>query len=183
MTTTRTLYCEVGKHDFQVESKRGRPPRNCPEHTIVKAPVAKIVELYCENGKHSWEAPNSRGRNPKNCPEHKNEAIAQKVKAHVYDLSIDELQAGREMRIIEVLGLRKSRQCKCGISPKITDEELIGLGTGCADTQSTHPRDACPTLAKIRQVAYGTGDKEHRVCKTDIGYLYDERAKSYGLAA
>lgn len=28
----RILYCEIGEHDYEAPVKRGRRPRNCPEH-------------------------------------------------------------------------------------------------------------------------------------------------------
>lgn len=35
---TQTLTCEVGKHEWTREAKRGRKPPNCPEHTVEVAP-------------------------------------------------------------------------------------------------------------------------------------------------
>ena len=29
---TRTLYCEIGKHEYEAPVKKGARPKNCPEH-------------------------------------------------------------------------------------------------------------------------------------------------------
>ena len=36
--TTKTLYCEAGKHEWTRPAQRGRAPINCPEHKDIKVP-------------------------------------------------------------------------------------------------------------------------------------------------
>jgi hypothetical protein len=40
--TMETLFCEIGQHEWERESKRGRKPSNCPEHTSTGAIVRKV---------------------------------------------------------------------------------------------------------------------------------------------
>jgi len=36
--TTKTLYCEAGKHEWTRPAQRGRAPISCPEHKDIKDP-------------------------------------------------------------------------------------------------------------------------------------------------
>jgi hypothetical protein len=36
------LHCEIGNHDWERESKRGRLPKNCPEHSPIKDEIKLI---------------------------------------------------------------------------------------------------------------------------------------------
>lgn len=166
------LWCQGGEHHWMRESKRGKRPIHCPKHRPVVAEVVKTeggeVELYCEAGKHNWMRESKRGRKPVNCPEHSHAVVAAKVKAKVADIStIDDEQADREMKIIAITASKKAHHCRCGISPKITDEELVQTPS-C--NGKNNPREACPVLKEVREAVYGRGDLFHRTCKTDVGY-------------
>jgi hypothetical protein len=72
------LYCEIGDHHWERESKRGRKPSSCSEHLPIPAPksAAELNEagerkLVCQEGNHEFWAPVQRGRPPKFCPEHR----------------------------------------------------------------------------------------------------------------
>jgi hypothetical protein len=75
------LHCQLGNHDWERESKRGRKPINCPVHAPVKTVVSSnptvttqpngMTLLHCELGNHDWEREPKRGRLPANCPNHK----------------------------------------------------------------------------------------------------------------
>lgn len=65
------LHCELGDHDWERKSQRGRPPRNCPNHQPSKEKSDKTQTLYCEEGEHKWTRPSQRGKPPTSCPEHK----------------------------------------------------------------------------------------------------------------
>lgn len=41
-TKYRTLWCEVGKHEWEAESRRGRPPRNCEAHETEGKEVRQV---------------------------------------------------------------------------------------------------------------------------------------------
>jgi hypothetical protein len=43
---TKTLHCQIGDHDWDRESKRGRYPVNCPEHQPVVEEVEKKTGLH-----------------------------------------------------------------------------------------------------------------------------------------
>lgn len=53
----RTLHCERGDHDYQAPIRRGKPPRNCPDHlpekterpTKSSASIERIVEKALEH--------------------------------------------------------------------------------------------------------------------------------------
>lgn len=74
------LYCENGQHSWERESKRGKKPKNCPDHMPTPAPKSAtalytsdkglIRLLRCKHDGHIWHAPIQRGRPPKFCPEH-----------------------------------------------------------------------------------------------------------------
>lgn len=87
------LHCEAGNHEWERESRRGRPPINCPEHTVDKpvvirqkqavkasdtpAEISPIMRwLACEGDPergieaHMYQAESKRGRKPRFCPEH-----------------------------------------------------------------------------------------------------------------
>lgn len=103
-------FCQSGNHWYERESRRGRPPLNCPEHTIEKPTVVitrpvnkiktsidlvpglaealeqeKMEELYCEAGNHNWSRISKRGAKPKSCPEHsvQGEIIRKVVKGQI----------------------------------------------------------------------------------------------------
>lgn len=44
LLSTRELYCHAGNHTYQAERKRGKPPRDCPEHAAIGS-IERKVEL------------------------------------------------------------------------------------------------------------------------------------------
>lgn len=55
-------------------------------------------------------------------------------------------QARRRKLIAEVLATPAGKRCRCGITPRITDEELRALGAGC-----TAGRWVCEVLQRVRR--------------------------------
>lgn len=77
MSNMVEIWCKNGAHFYMRESKRGRPPKNCPEHLDIpsispKTDKKEPRELICElGGGHTWLWTPQKGRVPKSCPEHR----------------------------------------------------------------------------------------------------------------
>lgn len=59
---TMTTYCEIGKHKWEREIKRGRKPKNCPEHAPV---VAKSEKTSLDRMREGREKRSQRDREQK----------------------------------------------------------------------------------------------------------------------
>lgn len=112
----------------------------------------KYQTLHCESGDHDYDWPVKRGRKPRNCPAHKPEPGTE-VKHHEgpEDLS-------RVIRsTLDRLG-KRAINCRCGIVPTMTRQQLTALGAGCTgrvhkpgDLAGSDPGYVCPTLDTIRR--------------------------------
>lgn len=161
------LRCQAGNHTWTRESKRGRPPLNCPEHTPApSAPVmrpnstqqptvarsvtdmvpglsellheSKMVKLWCEAGQHTYSRESQRGKRPRNCPEHTESIAAAKPRERSTD---------HQQRVIRaILTSPSAAFCHCGITEHSSPADLRGIVKSCTD-----PQYVCPTLDKTRR--------------------------------
>lgn len=93
-TKMMTLWCEGGEHEWTRESRRGRPPLHCPEHTPEKPTVIRVERpvkdspaeaspagpkmryVLCQGHPekdiepHLYLAESKRGRKPRWCEDH-----------------------------------------------------------------------------------------------------------------
>lgn len=81
--------------------------------------------------------------------EEEREALA-RVRALMRARKAAERQAKerRRARIAAVLSRPAAKACRCGLSPRVGDDELRALGAGCAG-----PSYICGTLDAVRRVA------------------------------
>ena len=145
---TQTLHCTIGNHKWERKSKRGKLPRNCPDHQppILVKPTMRV--LRCGVGDHDWEAPRKKGKGPANCPEHRPTPT----------IDLDRMQAGRsnkaqadrEATIREIISAPNAHNCRCGIDPSMNDLELRSLCT----KSCTSPGGICSVLDRCMRRVY-----------------------------
>jgi hypothetical protein len=141
-----TLYCELGKHEWQRAAKRGRKPTNCPDHQpepahAITARLADPPQLWCALGQHHWTRELTRGRAPANCPEHR--PVAAKV-------SSEDGRSSARIAGIQAMIDARPPDCTCRIEAMMSDDELQKV-------ESCKLGYVCSTLDKVRRhyVNYG----------------------------
>lgn len=109
--------------------------------------ATKTVTLHCKAGDHDWERPSKRGRQPQNCPEHSESAPVRKPSSitAMQEGRARKVEANRREAIEAVINHPRAQQCRCDITPDMTDEEL-GKMQGCAA-----PWFVCATLDSVRR--------------------------------
>lgn len=126
----QTLHCQIGNHEWTRETKRGRKPINCPEHK----PAIAVVNPKPISG---YEG--DVQRRVLTTAQQKKMATARKHKS----------ASEREKKIREIMASPKAERCKCGITPKSTDDELRAM---CL--HSCTPNYVCPTLDTCMRTVY-----------------------------
>lgn len=171
-----TLHCEIGNHDYFRDPQRGRPPRNCPEHT----PVVISRHLV---GDHSAEKAITRLNtsqlqailNPELQTILKAAEDEQKYETLICEVGDHEWQRERQRGkkpsrcpehrspaisappsnkttdhqasvIAAILEAPRASGCRCRLSPTSTPAQIRTLGGGC-----TMPSFVCPILDTVRR--------------------------------
>ena len=170
-----TLHCELGNHDWEREAKRGRVPKNCPDHQPLK-PIT-VFQRSGSLGRERKEQEDNKTSNLEHLIPGISEFLAQEKNEELWCEFGDghswqrESRRGKKPRccpthapqinskstpavstartqdvIAEILNSPRAANCHCKISPNSTPAEIRAEGAGC-----TSPYYICSTLDTVRR--------------------------------
>jgi hypothetical protein len=163
------LYCEIGDHEWDRPSKRGRPPLNCPAHQ----PIDNKIKIVSNSKDHQEDNKTSNLEHlipgiSEFLAQEKNEELwcefgdghswqresrrGKKPKlcpehSQINSKSTPAVSTARTQDVIaEILNSPRAASCHCKISSSSTPAEIRALEGGC-----TMPNYVCGTLDDIRR--------------------------------